>query len=111
MWSMGLGKHYARAEDGAVTVDMIGLIAVAALVAIGAVSSISSGALDFSDALSEHIAAIEGSSFSDAIPDDFNGAGDSEVVGNPGNDDAVGEAGETPDGSGTWGSGSTGKSS
>lgn len=83
------------------TVDMLGLIAVAVLITFGTVNTLASGSLDFSQALSDHIAAIETGEYSHS-----DGAG-----GNPGNDDPVGGAGEEPNGAENWGSGSDGQSS
>lgn len=133
-------KSYARKDDGTVTVDFVVLNAALLALGIAVLSSVARGGMDFSDALANHIEAVEtgvggqgsqgegvGSSEGDQEGDGHSGAsnggdtggdtgtdagsGSSGGQGNPGNDRDVGRAGETPNGQDGWGSGSQGRSS
>lgn len=125
-------RKFANAEDGAVTVDMVGIISAVVAISLGVMMTVSNGSLDFSQNLANHIAAIE-----TGLPQQTSGAtgttgagngngnGNSTGAGagsgnpnagsggpgNPGNYDDVGGAGETPTETQEWGSGANGVSS
>lgn len=109
-------KTFAAEESGAVTTDFVVFWGGLLLMAQTVVTDVSQGVVVVAGGIQgalEEIAAtnlsvreIQALYTSDSTP---SGSSTSTTPGNPGNDKAVGNAGETPNGQDDWGSGSRGR--
>ena len=103
-------KRFIKDQSGAIAVDMVGLTGAAVLLGVGAVEMVSRGVESSADDVRTKTAAISAGQTYGGLSWYNTRSGASGGEGNPGNDKAVGKAGENPNGKGGWGTGSKGKS-